>query len=107
MIVEMRTYTLNPRSMPTYLKIYAEKGQAVQRRVLGHMVGYYSVEFGDLNQVIHMWAYDSLADREARRAALQADPEWQTYLAASAGLVIKQENQVLKPAPFFTVPPPA
>ena len=27
-----------------------------------------------------MWAFDSLADREARRRALEADPEWARYI---------------------------
>jgi hypothetical protein len=107
MIVEMRTYTLAPRGVPTYFERYAEKGLAAQKRILGHLVGYYSVEIGGLNKVIHMWAYASLEERTKRRAALGADPEWRAYLVASEGLVQHQENQILTPAPFFTVPPPA
>ena len=56
------------------------KGLAVQKRILGHLVGYYSVEVGPLNQVVHLWAYDSLDERAKRRAALWADPEWLAYV---------------------------
>jgi len=107
MIVEMRTYTLALGATGRYFKLYGEKGLAVQKRILGHLVGYYAVEVGALNQVVHLWAYDSLDERATRRAALWADPEWLAYVAEGGGLVTKQENQILNPAPFFEVPAPA
>ena len=109
MIVEMRTYTLAVGATARYFQNYSEKGLAVQRRILGNLVGYYSVEIGPLNQVIHMWGYESLDDRARRRTQLWADEEWLAYIRdpATAGLVIKQETQVLLPAPFFAVPQPA
>jgi len=109
MIVEMRTYTLAVGATARYLKNYSEKGLAVQTRILGNLVGYYSVEIGPLNQVIHLWGYDGLDDRGRRRAQLWADEEWLAYARdlAASGIVLKQETQVLTPAPFFTVPQPA
>jgi len=107
MIVEMRTYTLALGATGRYLKLYGEKGLAVQKRILGHLVGYYSVEVGPLNQVVHLWAYDSLDDRAKRRAELWTDKEWLAYVAEVGPLVAKQENQILNPAPFFKVPDPA
>jgi hypothetical protein len=67
MIVEMRTYTLAMGATGRYFKLYGEKGLAVQKRILGHLVGYYGVEVGGLNKVIHLWAYDNL-DERAKRA---------------------------------------
>ena len=58
-IVEMRTYTLAVGTTARYLDLYAKGGLAVQTRILGHLVGYYAVEVGELNQVIHLWAYES------------------------------------------------
>ena len=107
MIVEMRTYTLALGATGRYFKLYADKGLAVQKRILGHLVGYYSVEVGALNQVVHLWAYDSLDERARRRAALWADKRWLDYVAEVGPLVVKQENQILNPAPFFEVPPAA
>ena len=106
MIVEMRTYTLALGATGRYFKLYGEKGFAVQKRILGHFMGYYAVEVGALNQVIHLWAYESLDERAKRRAALWADPDWLDYVKEVGGLVVKQENQILTPAPFFTLPPP-
>ncbi len=107
MIVEMRTYTLALGATGRYFKLYGDKGLAVQKRVLGHLVGYYGVEVGALNKVIHLWAYENLEERATRRAALWADAEWLEYVKDVTGLVVAQENQILTPAPFFPLPPPA
>ena len=107
MIVEMRTYTLALGATGRYFRLYADKGLAVQKRILGHLVGYYSVEVGPLNQVVHLWAYDSLDERARRRGELWKDKRWLDYVAEVGPLVVRQENQILNPAPFFEVPPAA
>jgi NIPSNAP len=101
-IVEMREYTLHPGKVPEYLKLYEQEGLAIQRRILGRMVGYYSTEVGpSINQIIHLWAYDSLDDRIARRRQLQADPGWQAYVQKMRPMLAAQTNRILNPAPFF------
>jgi hypothetical protein len=107
MIVEMRTYTLALGATGQYFRRYAEKGLEIQKKILGNLVGYYGTEIGGLNQVIHLWAYDSFEERTRRRAELWSNPEWLAYVRENGGLVIKQENQILTPAPFFQVPPQA
>lgn len=71
-------------------------------RILGRMVGYYTTDSGPLNQIVHMWAYTDLAEREARRAQLMEDPAWLAYVAKMMPLLQSQESKFLKPAPFFT-----
>ncbi|MBW3096443.1 NIPSNAP family protein [Pseudohoeflea coraliihabitans] len=102
--VDERIYTLKAGNVPVFLKLYEEKGMACQVRILGKMVGYYSTDFGPLNQIVHMWGYDSLDDRFARRKELLASPEWQAYAKEMRPLVQSVENKLLIPAPFFTVP---
>ena len=101
MYVEERTYTLKPGTVPEYLKHYQHEGMAVQLRHLPHMVGYYFTEVGTLNCIVHMWAYESLDDRDKRRAGMQADPAWQAYVAKIRPLMERQETRVMKCAPFF------
>lgn len=103
MIIEQRTYTLKLGAAPLYFSTYEKNGLAVQRRLLGNLVGYYTTDMGELNLVVHQWAYESYADREQRRAKLYGDPEWAAYLAKSRelGLIQKQETCVFTPAPFF------
>jgi len=103
MIVEMRTYTLHPGQVANYLKLYEAEGLATQSRILGRLLGYYASETGDVNQVIHLWAYDDFADRKARRAALFADPTWLAYIPKIVGMIVTQESKILNPASFSPV----
>ncbi|MCX8135352.1 MAG: NIPSNAP family protein [Roseococcus sp.] len=103
MIVEERIYTLHPGQTAFYLATYEAEGMPIQKRILGRMVGYYTTEFGPLNQVIHMWAYESLAERAERRAALFRDQGWLEYLKKVRPCIATQESKLLMPAPFLTV----
>ncbi|MFY0682704.1 MAG: NIPSNAP family protein [Thalassovita sp.] len=100
MIVEQRTYTLHIGKVAEYLKRYENEGLAIQRPILGRMVGYFSSDIGALHQIVHMWAYKDYAEREERRAILGADPRWQAYAPKMQELQISQENKILIPAPF-------
>lgn len=100
MIVEQRTYTLQPSTVPKYLNQYEKEGYAIQKEHLANLVGYFSTEIGPQNQITHMWAYNDLADREHRRKQLAADPRWQTYREKARPLLMLQENRILIPAPF-------
>jgi hypothetical protein len=86
--------------MPEYLKLFEELALPIQLRHIGAPVGYYTAEIGALNQVVHLWGFDSLADMEARRTARNADPGWPAYLAASAHLVLAQENRIIRRVDF-------
>ncbi len=103
MIIEQRTYTLTPGKLPEYLKIYEELGAPVQVPILGHLITAMTTEIGPLNQYIHIWAYDSMADRDARRTKLAAHPDWPTYLKAAAPLIVQMENKICIPAPFSPI----
>jgi hypothetical protein len=106
MFVDERIYTLHAGKTAAFLKLYEAEGLPVQSRILGQPVGYYYTEFGPLNQVVHMWAYESFDDRQRRRAELLASPEWQAYAEKMRPLVHHVENKLLMPAPFFKVPAP-
>ena len=103
MIVEQRTYTIHPGQIGPYVKAYAAEGLAIQKPILGRLVGYYTTEFGPLNQAIHMWAYESFEERAARRKALFADQSWLDYLAKVRPMIAAQESKLLLPAEFMTV----
>ena len=103
MIVEERIYTLHPGGVPKYMKLYEDEGFAVQEPILGNLVGLYFTDFGPLNQIIHMWGYDSHEERTKRRAKLAASKEWQAFAAKIRPLIITQENKALIPAPWSPV----
>ena len=99
-IIDLRIYTIRPRGMPEYLKLFEDLALPIQLCHIGPPVGYYTAEIGALNQVVHLWGFDSLADMEARRTARNADPGWPAYLAASAHLVLAQENRIIRRVDF-------
>jgi hypothetical protein len=100
MIVEERIYTLYMGKTAEYLQLYGSFGYPVQVRYLPKLLGYFTTEVGPLNQVVHLWAYESFEDRRRRRAELLADPDFQDYVARIRPLVQSQENKLLRPAPM-------
>ena len=74
MIVDLRIYTCRPNKLAEFVKLYEEKAWPLQKQYLGNCLGWYTTVEGALNTVVHLWGYDSQADREARRNALAADP---------------------------------
>ena len=101
MLVEQRTYTTHPGKYRDYLSLYEQEGLQIQLRVLGRMVGYYYTDIGELNQIVHMWAYEDLADRTHRRAELMKDANWRAYAAKMLPLLQSQTSKIMIPAPFF------
>jgi hypothetical protein len=101
MYVEERMYTLQVGTAEQYFENYEKFGMKVQQRHLPHMVGYYVTEFGPLNLVVHLWAYDDLDQRDRCRAAMKADPDWAVYLTKNRPFMVSQETRVMKCAPFF------
>ena len=103
MIVEERTYTLKPGTVHIYYEDYNPRGLVIQTRILGNLIGYFHTEIGELNRVVHLWGYDSLAEREKRRKALFEDKDWLEYLAQSPDIVVAMESRILVPAPFSPI----
>ena len=102
MILEHRLYTFRPGTVDAWLEKYRTEGLPVQKRHLNRFVGLYVSEIGCLHRTVLMWAYSSLADRENRRAAMYADPDWQEFIAKIWALnaIQKQEVTIMNPASF-------
>lgn len=100
MIYELRTYRMKVGSVPAYLALVGEEGIEVQKAHLGQLVGYFSSEIGQLNEIVHVWAYVDLNDRAERRARLAADPRWREFLPKIQALIETTENKILLPAAF-------
>jgi hypothetical protein len=103
MIVDVRTYTCKPRGLQPHLALYEKHGREAQLRHVGEPVAFLLAGEGELNCYTHLWAYESLADREKKRAVLAADPEWKEYLRVTgeAGNLVHQKNQLMVPASFW------
>lgn len=100
MFYEIRTYRIKTGAVPVYLKLVEEEGIALQKRYLGQLVGYFHSEIGPLNQIVHIWAYASLDDRESRRAALAEDSAWRAFVPKIQALMEEMESKIMRPASF-------
>ena len=103
MIFDHRVYTIKPNRLAPFLETYERLALPLQRKYLGEPYGFFVSHIGLLSRVVHLWQYESLADREQRRDAMEADPEWQAYrcVALEEDTLIDMENQILKPVSFF------
>lgn len=100
MIVNVRTYTLIPRKLPEYVALFGKYALPVMQRHGLELMGYYTSVVGPLNQVVHLWRYDSLADMERKRTARDADPDWAEFQRRTEGFLLAQEDKIMKPASF-------
>jgi hypothetical protein len=99
-IVEQRDYHVHTGRLPELVRLYETEGIAIQQEVLGGLVGAFTTEIGELSTYTSMWRYDSFAEREARRAALQQRDDWKAFLAKIQPLIHTQRNRILVPTPF-------
>ena len=106
MLLDVRTYTCRPGTLKQHMELYARLGLPPQKRCLGAPLAYMTTETGNPNQYVHIWVYDSAADRETKRKAMQADPDWIKYTQESAkfGGLASQENKLMTPVGFFPDP---
>jgi hypothetical protein len=100
MLIDLRTYTFHPGKLGEFLKLSREQILPLQTRHCGHCIFYATTETGTLNQLVQAWAYVDAADRDRRRAALWADPEWLRLGEIALPWIVHQENRLLKPTEF-------
>lgn len=68
-------------------------------------LGYWATELGGINQVIHIWPYDSLQQRTQIRQNLALDPAWnKEYMDLMRPMLDKQFNSLLLPLVPISVP---
>eukprot|EP00128_Syssomonas_multiformis_P015419 Colp12_sorted_trinity150504_noHs@29999 len=93
-VYELRTYKIQPAKFGDFLALTKEKIH--MRTSHSPLLGYWTTELGGLNEVVHIWKYDSLAQRAAVRAALGQDKKWQQeYMAVMLPMLSSQENYLM------------
>lgn len=102
MYYELRTYTIDPLKLADWLALYQSHALEVQTEHLGKLVGFFTTEFGEANQVVHLWGYTSLDERMDRRKAMAADPRWAEFSRRNRelGAVLKLESRMMRPTGF-------
>jgi NIPSNAP len=99
-ILEQRDYHVMTGKLPELVRLYDTEGAAIQEEYLGGFVGAFTTDIGALSSYTTLWRYDSYAERERRRAELQADARWVEFLAKIQPLIHTQHNRILVPTSF-------
>jgi hypothetical protein len=95
MIIEMRTYTLQPGTLAEVEKRFGESLPVREKH--SKLAAFWHSEIGPLNQIIHVWAYESFEHRADVRAAATKDEGWPPPIRE---FVVAQQSEVFLPAPF-------
>ena len=103
MIVEQRDYHVFTGKLNELVRLYAGEGIAIQQEILGGLVAVFTTDVGALSTYTSLWGYDSFAEREERRAKLQADDAWKAFLAKIQPLIHTQQNRILIPTSFSPI----
>ena len=95
---ELRAYRLHPGKAAAYGEAMREALPLREKH--SAPVGYWLVEIGALNTVVHLWGYRDLAHRAEVRRALAADAAWQTAVGRLMPLLQAQEATILVPTSY-------
>ena len=102
MIFEMRTYLMKPGSIPKVEELWGASLPA--RSKLSRMGGFWRTEVGTLNQIIHVWPYENIGERDRIRAEAVKTGVWPPKIAE---YILEMESKILHPAPFSPAFEPA
>jgi hypothetical protein len=107
MIYELRVYAALPGRMPALQSRFANHTLRIWERFGIRQAGFWTTLIGDSNnELTYMIAWESLAEREQKWAAFQADPEWIAARADSEkdGPILSNiHSQFLVPTAFSAV----
>lgn len=105
MIYDFRMYTLKPGAVPDYMA--AVKDVALPLR-LSHgikLAGWYYSDIGELNQVVHIWAYRDYAHLAEAKAKVTGSDEWkQNYIPRVQSLIVSQKTWLMLSPDFAPQP---
>src|SRR5438128_10465323 len=94
-LIDHRIYTIRLRKMAEFIDVFDRLAMPILLETLGTPLGFYVSHVGPLNQFVHLWAYESLADYERRCQMRDTHPGFPAYLSASEHLIVAQENRLI------------
>jgi hypothetical protein len=95
---ELRLYRLHPGKAAAYSETMREVLPIREKH--SSPVGYWLVEIGPLNTIVHLWGYRDLAHRAEVRQALKHDAAWQAAAARLMPFLQAQEATILVPTDY-------
>jgi hypothetical protein len=98
MIYEIRTYRIAPGSLAEVEKRFGEAYES--RKKYSELTAFLHTEIGPLNEIVHIWGYQDLADRARVRKESANEPNWPPKIQE---VIRERRSEVVVPFPF--IPP--
>ena len=95
MIYEIRTYGLQTGSLAEVEKRYGEGYE--HRKKYSELFGFFHTEIGPLNEIIHIWQYESMEERTKVRAAASKDANWPPKIQE---FIVRMSSEIVTPFNF-------
>lgn len=107
MLYELRIYRCCPGRLPALLNRFQNQTLKLWEKHGIRQAGFWTTLIGESNhELIYLLAWDSLAERETKWPAFQADPDWIAARNASEAdgpILINVSSQILTPTAFSSV----
>ncbi len=95
-IYEFRNYRIKPGGIKKWVELFTASLPAREKH--SKIVGLWTTEAGQPNEVCHIWAYPDLNTRQEARAASGKDPAWQEFLKQGGPLLDELHCSIMLPA---------
>ena len=95
-MIEMRTYLLKPGTVPQAEQAFADK--IAERVKLSPLAGFWRTEVGTLNQIIHIWTYKDINERNEIRAKAVAMKVWPPAIADFVARRWRARSSIRRPS---------
>ena len=103
MLYELRAYQVTPGNLPALNKRFADHGHSLFLKHGMHVVGYWTEPIGDSTKLNYILGWNDLAEMDQKRAAFQADPDWQRVreeAERNGPLVARIQNTIWRPTAY-------
>ena len=105
MVYDFRIYMVKHGTIPDYIEAVRDLGLPIRLRYGVKLAGWYTPDLGELNKIVHIWAYRDHAHMKEARAQVYADPDWAgKYVPRVQKHLISQQNYLMLSPDFAPAP---
>lgn len=107
MLYELRIYNTTPGKLPTLNERFAKHTIGFFKKHGIGILGFWTDEIGSSNRLTYILTFDSMADREMKWGAFQADSSWHRVRSETEreGVIVDRvHNTFLRPTPYSPEP---